>query len=245
MPEDNQTPDWEITGDEAYMTALNVPEAGIFLGKNRILSCLNACKKGYNVAVLDDGFQYHPLKKDLNIVLHDISKKEPLRESLSALKKAHIVLLKKNFPEEKKAELKSSLQGISVYEYSVSSKGFVKMGTNLLLGTDLFKQKRILAFCGIAHSQRFKKTLEEMGIRPAAFLKFPDHYDYPLKSINKILEKHRLFNTDVLVTTEKDSVKLDGIPRLENMPVYYVKIDLNIEQGFFDRISSSINLQKQ
>ncbi|HHF51608.1 MAG TPA: tetraacyldisaccharide 4'-kinase [Candidatus Aminicenantes bacterium] len=245
LPEHNQVPYWKTTGDEPYMTARNVPEAGIFLGKNRIASCLNADKKGYGVAVLDDGFQYYPLKKDLDIVLHDISKKPLLRESLSALNKAHIVLLKKNSPEDKKAKLKSRLQGISVHEYSVSPKGFVKIGTNQLLAADVFKQKKILAFCGIARPERFKKTLEEMGIRPAAFLKFPDHYDYPLTAMNKIMEKHSSLKTDILVTTEKDSVKLEGENRFKNIPVYYVKIDLDIEQGFFDRIFSSINLQKQ
>jgi len=242
LPEHNQLPDWRTIGDEPYMTARNVPEAGIFLGKNRILSCINASKKGYDAAVLDDGFQYHALKKDLNIVLHDISKKKLLRESLSALTKAHIVLLKKNSPDRKKAKLKSGLQGISIYEYSVLSKGFIKMGTNQLLAPDGFKQKKVLAFGGIAQPQRFKKTLEEMGIRPAAFLKFPDHYDYPLKAMNKILDKHSSLNTDVMVTTEKDSVKLEGKNPFKNMPVYYVKIDIEIEQGFYDRIFSIVNL---
>jgi len=245
LPEHNKISDWKTLGDEPFMAARNVPEAGLFLGKNRILSCLNACKNGYDMAVLDDGFQYYALKKDLNIVLHDISKKGLLRESLSALKKAQIILLKKNSPEDKKAELKSRLPGISVYEYSVFPEGLVKMSAGQVFAADGFKQKKVLAFCGIAQPHRFKKTLEEMGIRHAAFLTFPDHYDYPQKAVNKILDKHSSLNTDAMVTTEKDSVKLEGINRFKNKPVYYVKIGLDIEKGFFDRVFSCISLPKK
>jgi len=242
LPPGHHIPDWNTIGDEPYMTAKNVPEAGIFLGKDRISSCMDAYKKGYNIAVLDDGFQFYPLKRDLDIVLHSFSQKSPLRESLSALKKAQIILLKKNSPKNKKAELKSHLPQTDIYEYSVLSTGLIEMKTDQFLSPDHFKQKKVLAFCGIAHPRRFRESLEEIGIRPEAFLEFPDHYGYPLTGVQKILKKHKILKSDFLITTEKDAIKLKNNVLFKDLPVYYLKIDLHIESGFFEKVFSTLKI---
>ncbi len=242
LPQDNHKPAWRTLGDEPYMAAKNVPEAGFFLGKNRIASCRRASQKGHRVAVLDDGFQYYPLKKDLDIVLHKPSANTPLRESWTALKRAHIILLKKDSSKSRKAEFRSRFPSTPLYEYSVLSKGFIKTGTSQLTTANKFKQKKALAFCGIAQPHRFIKTLEEEGIKPAAFLKFPDHFEYPLKAVQKIIEKHKSINSDVLITTEKDAVKLEEKDFSKDLPLYYLKIDLDIEQGFFERVFTLLKI---
>lgn len=237
--------DWRTPGDEPYMIARNIPGAGIFLGKNRVSSCLKAYRKGYDIAVMDDGFQYYSLQKDLDIVLHDLSEKVFLRESLSALKKAHIILLKKT-PSKKNKERRGSLPlRIPVFEYSVFCKGLIKLGTDQLLSPEIFQKKKVLAFSGIARPQRFINTLEEKGIKPDAFIKFPDHYDYPLKAVHKIIHKHKSINSDVVVTTEKDAIKLEDKEPMRDLPLYYSKIDLGIEQGFFDRVFSKLKKQEK
>jgi len=241
LPQNNHMPDWKKIGDEPYMMFKNIPEIGIFLGKNRISSCINAYKKGYDVAVMDDGFQYLSLKKDLEIVLHDVSKKALLRESESALKKAHLILLKKTHLKNKKVQFKSRLSHIPIYEYQVFSKGLVKIGDSQVIASEKFKQNKVLAFCGIAHPHRFVKTLKEEGIRPAAFLEFPDHYEYPLSAVKKIINKHKSINSDAIVTTEKDAVKLEKKNQLKDLPFYYLKIDLYIEPGFFEEVFSKLN----
>lgn len=245
LPENIHSIDWRISGDEPYMTVRNVPEAGIFLGKDRISSCLKAHKKGYDTAVMDDGFQYFSLHRDLDIVLYDISEKVLLRESTSALQRADIILLKKIPLKNKKIQLSSLPFKIPSFEYSVFCKGLVKIGTDQLLSPETFQKKKVLAFSGIARPQRFIETLEEKGIKPEAFLKFPDHYDYPLTAVNKIIHKHQSINSDVMVTTEKDALKLEQRDQLKDLPVYYSKIDLCIEQGFFDMVFSELHFQKK
>lgn len=240
LPGDILTTNWRTVGDEPYMTARNIPEAGVFLGKDRISSCLKAYREGYDIAVMDDGFQYYPLQRDLDIVLHDISEKILLRESLSTLKKAQIILLKKAPFINKKKQLGSLPLQIPIFEYSVLCKGLVKIGTDQLIDPKNFHQKKVLAFSGIARPHRFIESLEEKGIKPDTFIKFPDHYHYPSDGINKIIHKHKSINSDVMMTTEKDAIKLEQIGRLKDLPVFYTKIDLRIEQGFFETVFSKL-----
>lgn len=86
---------WRNSGDEPFMVAQNIPQAGIFIGKNRHLSCQRAEQLGFELAVLDDGFQHRRLHRDLDIVLYDPVEKTALREPFSSLKRAQILLIKK------------------------------------------------------------------------------------------------------------------------------------------------------
>ena len=40
----------------------------LIIGKNRVEAIKEAEKKGYEIAILDDGFQDHKIKKDLSII---------------------------------------------------------------------------------------------------------------------------------------------------------------------------------
>ena len=86
---------WREAGDEPFLAALRFPDAGVYVGKNRAASCRLAFDAGFDIAVLDDGFQHLRLRRDLDIVLHDPAARTPLREGSAALSAADIVLMKK------------------------------------------------------------------------------------------------------------------------------------------------------
>jgi tetraacyldisaccharide 4'-kinase len=98
-----------------------------------------------------------------------------------------------------------------------------------------------LAFCGIARPARFLHTLWKLTIHPSGFLRFPDHCEYSSKTLSKIRSQNRSLKTEVLLTTEKDAVKLEGKPSIHDLHVYYLKIGLSIEQGFFEQILSTLD----
>ncbi|MBD3413174.1 MAG: tetraacyldisaccharide 4'-kinase [Candidatus Aminicenantes bacterium] len=244
-PQDRPSPGWRALGDEPYMAYKNASQAGIFVGKNRIQSCRLAHRKGYDVAVLDDGFQYYSLKKDLEIVLHNPGKKTPLRESVSSLKRAHMILVKKSGPAFGQTSLSTQFPQTQVYEYSVVPKEIIKMETGHPSPPDPFRSNKVLAFCGIANPQRFIQTLLKNKIRPAGFLKFPDHYEYPQKALHQIRDKHRSLNSDVIITTEKDAVKLEGRSLISSWPLYYQKIALDLDNDFYEQVLSILNRLKK
>ena len=231
---------WQDSGDEAFIIASNIPQAGIFIGKNRLLSCQSAKASGFELAVLDDGFQHSRLHRDVDIVLYDSREKVSLRESVSSLGRAEIILLERGLHPQEKERLKKSFPQSAIFEYSVESKGFFKAGKKEGESGEKFQGKRIIAFCGIARPGRFLAFLQKEAISPVDFLTFFDHYSYPLHSLEKISKKFKKLKADALITTEKDTVKIAHSDALQGIPVYYLKIDLRLDDEFYSMLSSSL-----
>ena len=98
--------DSEFAGDEPYMLARNLPGVIVLVDKDRVKSGTYAIKHfGCDTLVLDDGFQYLPLKGRLNLLLVDKSNpfgnrhlmpRGILREPVRHLKRASYVFLTKS-----------------------------------------------------------------------------------------------------------------------------------------------------
>jgi tetraacyldisaccharide 4'-kinase len=71
---------WEQSGDEPLMVARAIPRAGVFVGKDRLDSCRRAKDMGFEIAVLDDGFQHRRLGRDLDIVIFSPRERTALRD---------------------------------------------------------------------------------------------------------------------------------------------------------------------
>jgi tetraacyldisaccharide 4'-kinase len=229
---------WEDSGDEPYMVAQNIPQAGIFIGKNRLLSCQKAKSLGFELAVLDDGFQHRRLHRDLDIVLYSPTEKIDYRESVSSLKRANILLMKKGTDAHRKKGMMERFPESSVFEYSVINKGFFRPMEKQIYPGEKLKGKKVLAFCGIARPERFLSILHEAGIKPSFFFMFPDHHPYPKSSVEKITEKYEEINAEAIITTEKDALKIIDHKSLEKIAAYYLKIDLEMEDKFYVTISN-------
>ena len=70
-----------------------------------------------------------------------------------------------------------------------------------------FKNKKVIAFCGIGYPEKFYKTLENIGCQITYTKSFPDHYVYSRKDIQNLLKKSQELNS-LLITTEKDHIKI-------------------------------------
>lgn len=231
---------WKEAGDEPVMVAKKIPQAGVFIGKHRFASCIKAQKMGFNVTILDDGFQHRRLYRDLDIVLYNPEEKVALRESPSSLKRAHLLMLKTGIDTNQKEQIKKKYPQAEICEYSVICNGFYKIdggkaAFNIPSETS-FKDKKLLAFCGIARPDRFFSLLKDEGLALEGQLSFPDHFSYPPYSLKKIIKKYNSLQCDLLITTEKDAIKLSGRKELEKIPIYYLKIDLKIEDCFYRHI---------
>jgi len=230
---------WEESGDEPFMVSQNFPKAGIFIGKHRLHSCERARDFGFEVALLDDGFQHRRLHRDLDIVLYDPAEKISLREPLPSLQRANIILVKKDLETKQKNRVKTTFSKASVFEYSVANKGFLRLLSKEKQPADAFRGKKALAFCGIARPERFDTLLENAGMEIVSSFRFPDHYKYHQSSLEKIVSKFSELKPALAVTTEKDAIKISSYNDiLKHIPVYYLKIDLDIEEEFYERIKS-------
>lgn len=233
---------WHEAGDEPFMVSHRVLKAGIYVGRNRLASCLRADQDGFNVLILDDGFQHRRLHRDLEIVLFNPQEKVALREFAFSLKRADIILVKENGGPDSRKKTRLRFPRAKVFFFSVKNAGFFSSGENTPVPEETLKKKRILAVCGIARPQRFLSLLEECGLRPLHSLIFPDHHSYPPSSREKIYAASQKAEADVIITTEKDVFKLENLAKDRQFTLYYNRIDLQVDGDFYREILSSLKV---
>ncbi|MBM3297627.1 MAG: tetraacyldisaccharide 4'-kinase [Candidatus Aminicenantes bacterium] len=230
---------WRESGDEPAMVALRVPRAGVFVGRHRLKSCLRAAEAGFDVAVLDDGFQHRRLHRDLDIVLHDPRRRAALREPVTALSRADIILVPDSARDEAERLLLRKTGRPAFHSYSVVPLYFLKItGSSDEVASrvtlESLRGAETVAFCGLAAPERFFLMLERLGLRLRKKVVFPDHHPYPARSWDRIRTLRRELKAEAVVTTEKDAVKLAGRPEIPGEAALFVlRIGLEMKPEFF------------
>jgi len=243
--------DSEEAGDEPYMLARNLPGVVVLVDKNRAKSGAYAIKRfGCDTLVLDDGFQYLPLKGSLNLLLVD--KTNPfgngrllprgiLREPVKHLRRASYIFLTKS-DGRRDAELEATIArhnpAADVIECAHRPQYLQRVG----LRPDeaegrqplaWLKGRRIFAFSGIATPESFEKFLRELGALVMGRERFLDHYRYTVEDLAGLLAQARQAGADCLLTTEKDAVRLPAAAAA-SLPVYYLRLEIEIIRGAVD-----------
>jgi len=237
---------WQDGGDEPYFIARSLPAVGVYVGKDRLASCRRAAASGFNIAVLDDGFQHRKLARDLDIVLYSPQEKVALREPPFAVRRSDILLVKDGEQRDKAIERLHGRWEGSIFSYSVVVRGLFDFRTGGLTPLEKVAKMRLVAFCGIARPGRFEETLRKSGLEVASFLPFPDHHAYPPASLKKIMRACRIQKAEGLITTGKDAVKLAGRNEEWNdTPIYVLEIGLALGSGFADRWRTFLEKQER
>ena len=196
----------------------------LILIKDRKQGIIEAQKSNNDTVILDDGFQDFKIKKDLNIICFNsnqllgnglILPSGPLRQNLSALKNANIILI--NGDQDKKFEEK-----------------ILKVNNDLKIfysfyepeNIDQFKGKKLLAIAGIGNPENFFQMIEKNGLTIQKKLVFPDHYIFSKNEIKNIINEAENNNYKI-VMTEKDYFKVKDF-NLEKL--YYLKISLKVKE---------------
>ncbi len=245
-------------GDEPYLLKKNLPDIPVLVGKNRVATGRKAIEEcEVNTIILDDGFQYWRLSRNLDIVT--ISACNPfgnaqvlprgiLREPLSSLRRADIFILTKTDLERGNLlSLKDRLRQINPQALVVESVhqpmylyGF--RGERTELGE--LKRRRICLVSSIADPASFEKTVLNLDTVISFKFQFPDHYDYRLEDIKRIANTCIERDIKIIITTEKDAVRLSAF-RVQSwelgIQTFILRIEIRIvknEREFFDRLHS-------
>jgi tetraacyldisaccharide 4'-kinase len=237
-------------GDEPYMLAKNLPGVIVLVDKNRVKAGAFAIKKfGCDTLVLDDGFQYLPLKGRLNLLL--IDKTNPfgnghllprgvLREPIKHLRRASYVFLTKS-NGQRDPELERVIQeynpGVDVIECTHRPQYLQKFGTAGDPGgrvpLSFLKGRRVFAFSGIATPESFEKFLRDLGALLVGRERFLDHYRYVDEDLAELFAAAKREGAECLVTTEKDAVRIAESFACP-LPLYYLRLEIDIIRGAAD-----------
>lgn len=211
--------DWHRFGDEPLMIARRVADARVFVGPSRYQAAALARDWSPDVYLLDDGFQHRGLRRDLDLVLIDVSQPPPglfspglFREGWYALKRAHAVLLTRCSPGWDARSFEHRIRAVNrdlpILRSDFSPSGLVLLEDGRRWPLEALAGRRVGAWAGIAHPTSFFQTLRGLGAHIAVDLRLKDHQPIDEESLRKLARRARAAGADLLVTTEKDAVKL-------------------------------------
>ncbi len=236
------------SGDEPFLMARACQGIPVLVGKNRFLNGKIALQRfGVKGLLLDDGYQYLPLHRDINILLIDstigfgdrhLLPRGTLREPLLHLRRADLFLINQVGepgacqPLEK--EIQEICPGARVFHSDYDPVALVSPDEKQEdLGA--LKGMKILALSGIAHPHSFSSMLRKCGAKIVGEATFPDHHLYTAKDLSRIEEKAG--GAEGIVTTEKDMVKLKNLS-IDRLPIRALRIKVKIweEEEFYQRL---------
>ena len=248
--------DSEHAGDEPYMLASNLPDVAVVVDKNRVKSGIHAIDEfETDVIILDDGFQYLKLKPHINIVLVDstdpfgnghVLPRGILREPIKNIRRADYIFLTKSDGSHKNSHLKRFLRRhtrrAEIIECCHKPQHLVKLFSNREEKPLSFLEgKKVAALSAIARPESFEGFLEQLGAELVAKDHFADHHRYTQQEIIDLINAAKASGAEMVVTTEKDAVRIPHIERCD-VPIYYLRIQIDILSGkeSFDQCISRI-----
>jgi tetraacyldisaccharide 4'-kinase len=211
-------------GDEPYLLARDNPAVAVAVGADRLAAAgLLLAAAPCEVVLLDDAYQHRALSRDVNVLLVDgrepfgngrILPFGPLREPVDGVRRADAVVVTRGggaAPPQLLMTLERHHPNVPVFHAALAPRGFVgpageSAGDRALSGFAAF------AFSGIARPDRFEDDLRSLGVRLAGTRRFADHHPYNPRDLEEIAAAARAAGAEVLVTTEKDLVRLPAPP---------------------------------
>jgi len=206
--------------------------------------------KDINCVVLDDGFQHRKIARDLDIVLVDASRSPfedrllPagwLREPVDSLGRAGAIVLTH-------AELASpeAIASLSAQVERAGGRAPVAVTRHAWTGLDVQRRsgderqelswldgQRVLAVCAIGNPDAFlAEARSEVGERLVGSIVMRDHDSYSASAVRRLCRRAESARADVILTTEKDWVKLARAPvDLWPCPIARPRLDLAFDTG--------------
>ena len=236
--------DAEEAGDEPFLLARRLPGVPVVVGPNRYEAGRVArARFGVTAIVLDDGFQHRTLRKDLEILMTRATRPwgngrllpgGPLREPLGGLARAHLVVATGARRLDEADEVTQAVRRLAptvpvLTAVHVPTECF-EAGQMRVVALDALGGARLLAFAGIGSPAGFRGTLREATASVVDFQEFADHHWYTREDLGGLERRAAEVRADAFVTTEKDWVRLRGLPPLRR-PVYVLSVRLVVTSG--------------
>jgi tetraacyldisaccharide 4'-kinase len=241
------------TSDEVELMKFRLQDRVMFgVGADRYETGRQLEANGVDIFLLDDGFQYLPLFRDVNILLMDASQplaRESLlpagnlREPVSAMDRADMLVITRLEASPATLSTIEKLQDYPVFSAVTRLLGFRCLGAGIqLLSAQEIGDGPFYAFCGIGNPKAFFHDLKTWNLAVAQTSEFPDHHHYDQRDADELQQVARTIGARALVTTEKDAQNLSGVC-FTGIPVFVAVIEMQLpqEEAFFDFIRQRLS----
>jgi len=246
----------ERSGDEPQMLARAVPRAAVLVSSSRYLAGRIAeSRLGCTVHVLDDGFQHFDLMRDVDLLVSPDASEGTrtlpfgrLREPLDVASAADALLVETDIRSADLPAFAKATAGLAKARSILSSDGGKVGPTGALKPTFTFSRhlagpapdRPAFAFAGIAKPGRFFGDLEKAGWKLTGRRSFGDHHYYSVQEIEEIARAARSSGAEVILTTEKDMVRLGVRPQIVAVP-----LEVAIEPAFVPWLAARLRAVRE
>jgi tetraacyldisaccharide 4'-kinase len=238
----------EEGGEEPFWLAQKLPGIPVVIGRDRYRSGL-LCHHSWKTqwAILDDGYQHLALKREINILLWpahhppDSERLMPLgrlREPLREMERADLILISHGERiepprrETLKKEIQAQVPAKPVFFSEHKPVTLWRYPDKSAFSLSWLAGKRLVAFCGLAEPQSLIFSLKQLGADPLKLVEFPDHHFYRENDKQSLEILSRSLKTHLLVTTEKDAIKL-GEWNTNDLQILVLGIEVQIDNPTF------------
>jgi tetraacyldisaccharide 4'-kinase len=235
---------WRDVGDEPLMISRILPDVPVVVSGDRVAGGRLAEEKFHpRVIILDDGMQHLRLARDVDIAVIDavsafgnrrLFPSGPLREDLSALGRADVFFLARVGQTAQLDALTDFLKKINPRAHHVHGIYRPRNLRDIVTGSERppesLKDLAVFAVSGIGNPASLEGTLGQLGAGLVGRMHFPDHYPYRPRDMEEISARARGSGAQVIVTTEKDAVR---IPQMApgDIPICSLGIEIELISG--------------
>ncbi len=214
----------EEAGDEPVMMA-KMFRGPIVVARRRIdgIRLLQEVAKP-DVVVLDDAFQHRALERDVDLVLANRERgfgnghlipAGPMRESVRAIRRANAAIIISSGiagrPSALTARQMKALSRTTLLRATLRPRALVRYEKGNWIELPIgMAGRRVIAVSGLADPSGFYAMLREMETDLVGVLEYSDHHVYNSADWQTIVKA--AMDADIVLTTEKDLVKLEKFP---------------------------------
>jgi len=246
------------TGDEVMLLAMLLPDAVFSVAGVKTDAAMALADSGLvDVIIVDDGFQHYRLHRDLDIVTYDaaiprrLMKPFPggvMRERRVSLRRADVVVITRSNFARDIGVLQKRLRKIAPKAAHYTAQ----FGVEELVGHDrrwpvkYIEDKSVFLFAGVGNFEPLRRQVSVLAGDLDDAAELSDHQEYDddlLAELKAVADDH---DSDVIVTTGKDWVKLGDFDF--GREIYYLAQSVDLDPGeeqFVAWVQEKLGLRKE
>ena len=229
------------TGDEVMLLAHTLPEARFSVHQRKVEAARRLADSGkVDIIIVDDGFQHLQLARDIDLVAFDAAlgrrqlKPFPygmLREPLTALARADIIVVTRARTAADisaiKRELRRIIPDASLYDAAFHSENII--GRDRQLSVKYLDGKSVFLFAGVGNFGALERQVSELSADLDCALELSDHQRYDQALLERIKRQADHYDSDLVLTTFKDWVKIGDFDF--GREFYYLDLAIDLDPG--------------
>ncbi|HEY2342050.1 MAG TPA: tetraacyldisaccharide 4'-kinase, partial [Chthoniobacteraceae bacterium] len=236
--------DSRFAGDEPYMLARSLKDVIVLVDKNRVRAALYAVQDlKCDTLLLDDGMQYLALKHRLEICLIDrqapfgnehLLPRGTLREPPENLRRASYVFITKSDGgnnQDLVQRIRQYNRTAEIIECAHRPLYLHNLYSDEKQPLEWLRGKYIGALSGIARPESFEEKLTALGAKLEITKRFADHHRFTDRELSDFIARCSRRDLDCVVTTEKDSVRFPYRQPSGDVPIYFLRVEIDILTG--------------